>query len=155
MTSPEQQNNAEFFRPPEELLGLKLRPYTAGTSALMDQARWVLRQHLDGLYGTEPAHDAACADDKCADRCPKLRRNYYAHFYYLAAWLYIHSQPLPKVCQTCWKPEALLPALTEFLAAFSEKDILASNKAITAIEDAARRADEYKIEGGEGEHPNE
>lgn len=150
-----QANNAEFIKPPAELLGLKLRPLAAGTSALMDQARWVLRQIVNEQYGAEPVHDLRCTDDRCVDDCKKTRRMFYAHFYYLAAWLYIHSEPLKTVCAAVWKPDALLPSLTEFISRFSEKDILASAKGIAEIEDAVKRAENFKVEGSEDEHPNE
>jgi len=139
-TPAEDTASREFVRPADTILGLKLRPYGAGTEIQLEQMRVVLKEKLKSLLAETPNEDA---------------RNSLSATYATAMFLYIHSAPLAEVMESVWSPKLFMERLQKFMQRFSIKDILSAMPAVAEIIRTARKADNYTIEpNGEPPHPN-
>ena len=146
--SKETVKNLEFLRPQAEILGLKLRPYAAGTEAQMEQMRYFLRQRLNSLTGANPEHLKGCSDKGCDTDCPVTYRSNLATYYYLGMFLFIHGADKALVDKCCWDSNLFFPALTDFLQTWRMAEVLDTLVTISAIIDSANNSRDYKIDNG-------
>lgn len=130
--------NDAFLAPPTTVLGLTLRPLTAGTEAQLDRLNTLYRAKLKTMF--------AETDDSA--------RAAHSAFQYLACFLFIHSQPKERMLTLCWDFEKFDAALNVWLDQFSRDQIFSAAPAITAIREAVKAATNYTVENQGADDPN-
>lgn len=128
-----------FLRPPTELLGLTLRPLTAGTDAQLDRVCAVYRQRLKTFFAELP-------DDR--------ERNLHSMYWYMACFIFLHTQPAEKMRKLAWDFDQFDAALTEWLGGYSREQIMACAPGIAAIRAAIKQVNSYTIDQPDEDAPD-
>jgi hypothetical protein len=142
-----------FIAAPVSIFGLQLRPYTHGSRRQFEKCCATLRDRLNQLYGESPEHDAKCADGRCWVQCKRYRRSLDAQNWIVGLFVYLHAGKPAEVLRNVWDETALMLAVDSLLAAQSDKAIEDADAVIAKIIQAARDADNYRVEASEGEAP--
>jgi len=127
-----------ILAPQKIVLGLTLRPYTAGTEAQLEQVRLVLKRKLAGLL--------AETEEK--------ERQMLAGTYLIAAFLWLHSADRKETERACWDADLLMAGLRSFMDRFSTPQLWGACEQVEAIREEARKQDNYTVESNEPTLPN-
>lgn len=137
----ELQKIQAFIRPPTtEVLGLKVRPYSARSALYLDQVQFPIRQKLKTLAGNSPESEKWLRD--------------MSTYYFLAIYLFLHTHDELELRNLIWKPEEFMVKLEEFLGNFSSTDILSTAGLIAEEMEKIKNFKNYDIKGSEDSPKN-
>lgn len=128
MTTPiESTKERAFTAPPDTIAGLRLRPLSAGTLA-------ILRQTKNGLFLGEGKSENLEFD--------------------VAAFLYVHAADADEVRKAAWDPERFRERVLLFAESISIREFQGAAGSIQGIIERALAGQDYEVEANEGVRPN-
>ena len=156
-----------FQEPQGTILGMKLRPYSGWTCQLLEQIKLPLKLRIQALskstahaetcvrfwkdaegctaHEVDGKHADACVSDwMCGDGCMVRWQHQQSTFWYLAAFLYIHTAPEEEVDKAAWDMDKLMGGVKDVTKKHSYEDILGTLAKIAEIVDAPTKVTNYE-----------